>query len=160
MPNKIKYIIMGHVTKGGQDKPPVRFEKSEGGVSWAAFTVVAFRSQKVRNGQGYEDVPFFYRCKVFGKRAEWCNKWLKEKTAVLVMGEPEKNTYVDQDTGQKITNETLICSDVDFAGSKQEGGGGGNYDSGGGQSPDDDFAVGELGPVLDLDADPMESPGD
>lgn len=119
MPNKIVIMVMGHVCKGSQGNLPVRLYNEPGKTPMATFTVVAFKNQRKGDGQ-YEDVAFFFRCKVWGKRAEWCSKYLDAKTAVLIFGEPEKEEYFDRNTGEKVTSESLIVSSVDFAGSKSD----------------------------------------
>lgn len=168
MPNKIVYCVMGHVTKGGNDKPPVRLFNDEGKTAMAQFTVVAFKNQRTKEGK-YEDVPFFFRCKVWGKRAEWCKQYLQEKTAVLIFGEPEKESFFDRDTGEKIEQESLIINSIDFAGTKNsnEGGGGrrqsSDDESYAANSDPGDIDVGELGDPIDMDNPPvglMETPGD
>lgn len=165
MPNHAHAVIMGHVTKGGKDKPAVFYSAEDGQTPYASFTVVVFLNQRKPKSKEYEDVPMFFRIKVYGKRAEFCKKFLHEKTAVLIVANPRVESYYDRDTGEKIEGTSWIAQSVDFAGSKNDNSGGGrqsddaDYEA---HSSPDDFDVGDLGPAIDYDndpGDPMETPG-
>lgn len=64
-----KVILMGRLTRN----PDVRWSQGQEQKCIARFTLAVDRQQRKQEGQQAAD---FIGCVAFGKKAEWCEKWV------------------------------------------------------------------------------------
>ena len=115
-----KVILMGRLTKD----PDMR---GEGTGLVARYTLAVDRRFK-KDG---EDAADFIQCVVFGKGAEFAQKYLKKGTKMVVSGRIQTGSYTHKD-GQKVYTTDVIVEEQDFAESK-------NNQSAASASGDNDF---------------------
>ena len=113
-----KVILMGRLTKD----PDMRGE----GTGLVARYTLAVDRRFSRNEENNTD---FINIVVFGKGAEFAEKYLKKGIKVVVTGRIQTGSYTNKD-GQKVYTTDVIAEDQEFAESKNAGGNG-NY-----QAPD------------------------
>ena len=80
-----------------------------------------------------EDNTDFISCVVFGKGAEFAEKYLKKGTKIVLTGRIQTGSYTNKD-GQKVYTTDVIAEEQEFAESKGSGGQSNNQ-----TSSDDDF---------------------
>lgn len=102
-------ILMGRLTR---DPEITEFES---GMLLATYTLAVDR-QFVKEGQPEAD---FIRCKVFGKGAEFADKWLKKGIKVAIRGRIETGSYERED-GTKVYTTDIIVESQEFAESKRK----------------------------------------
>ena len=107
MPNFAQATIIGHL---GSD-PTLRTTQS-GPV--ASFSVATSRKR------GQDENTTWWRCSMFGKRAEVLCQYLKKGDPVLVSGEPYLRPWTGQDGVEHVGLE-LMVSDFAFVGGKDGG---------------------------------------
>lgn len=123
-----KVFLSGNLT---QD-PEVRYSQS--GTAYTK-TGIGVRRAFSKNGDGQNNTDFF-NLTLFGKQAEFCGRYLKKGSRVLVEGRIENDNYEDKN-GVKHYRVNIMVDSIEFADSKRSGGddsGGENYrnNSGGG----------------------------
>lgn len=101
-------IICGRLTRD----PEIRNTGSDSCV--ARYTVAVDRTFK---REGDPDADFF-NCTVFGKGADFADKYLSKGTKVIVQGRMQADNYTNKD-GQKVYSWQLIVSSQEFAESKK-----------------------------------------
>ena len=99
-----KAILMGRLTRD----PDVR---QAGETQVAKYTLAVDRRFK-------KDEADFIRCVVFGKGAEFAEKYLHQGTKVVVSGRIQTGSYDDKD-GKKVYTTDVIVEDQEFAESKK-----------------------------------------
>ena len=122
-----KVILMGRLTRD----PEVRYSQGENSTAIARYTLAVDRRFK-RDGEQTAD---FINCVVFGKSAEFTERYFRQGMRVVVCGRIQTGSYVNKD-GQKVYTTDIIVDDQEFADSKGQGGdnsgfGGGNSYGGG-----------------------------
>ena len=119
-----KVILMGRLTKD----PEIRYTASAEPLAVARYTLAVNRRFK-REGEPDAD---FINCQVFGKGAEFAEKWFKKGMLVAVSGRLQIRTF-DNDQGQRQWFTEIILDDQHFAESRSsfEGrqGSDGNYNN-------------------------------
>lgn len=110
------------------------------GKTKAKFSLAVDRKFKTENGPTAD----FFPCVCFGKLAEFCERYLKKGTKVIVRGEPQNDNYTDKN-GNKVYGWNYILNDIEFAESKSSSG----DNSSSANSNNDDFLNIEI-PVEDL----------
>lgn len=101
-------IICGRLTKD----PEVRqTEKTK----VARFTVAVGRPYS-KNGDRQTD---FFPVLAFGKNAEFCEKYLKKGSRVIVRGHMEQDKYTNKD-GNEVRDWKLMLDEIDFGESKKD----------------------------------------
>ena len=100
-------IICGRLTRD----PEVR---AGGSTQIARYTVAVDRKFK-RDGDPDAD---FFNCTVFGKGAEFAEKYFKQGTKVIVTGRMQQDNYTNKD-GEKVYAWNLIVNEQEFADSKK-----------------------------------------
>ena len=117
-----KVILMGRLTRD----PEVRYSQGENSTAIARYTLAVDRRFK-RDGEQTAD---FINCVVFGKSAEFTERYFRQGMRVVVCGRIQTGSYVNKD-GQKVYTTDVIVEDQEFADSKNQGGdsgfGGGSY---------------------------------
>ena len=122
-----KVVLMGRLTRD----PEVRYSQGENALAIARYTLAVDRRFK-RDGEQTAD---FINCVVFGKSAEFTERYFRQGMRVVVCGRIQTGSYVNKD-GQKVYTTDIIVDDQEFADSKGQGGdnssfGGGNSYGGG-----------------------------
>lgn len=105
-----KVILMGRLTKD----PDMR---GEGTNLVARYSLAVDRRFKDNDGNYPTD---FINIVVFGKGAEFAEKYLKKGTKVVVTGRIQTGSYTNKD-GQKVYTTDIIAEDQEFAESKSSG---------------------------------------
>ncbi|MCI8274981.1 MAG: single-stranded DNA-binding protein [Lachnospiraceae bacterium] len=118
-----KVILMGRLTRD----PDVRYSQS--GLAIARYTLaVDRRFVRSNEGGGDQQTADFISCVVFGKGAEFAEKYLHQGTKIAVSGRIQTGSYTNRD-GQKVYTTEVVVDDQEFAESKnaaaQNMGGGG-----------------------------------
>lgn len=119
MANKV--FLMGRLTKD----PDLR---GEGNNLVAKYSLAVDRRFKDNDGNYPTD---FINIVVFGKGAEFAEKYLKKGTKVVVTGRIQTGSYTNKD-GQKVYTTDVVAEDQEFAESK-------SHASEGSNSSDNDF---------------------
>lgn len=103
-----KFVFMGRLTRD----PEIRF----GGVNntcVAKFGLAVDRRFK-REGEPTAD---FFNVTAFGRLGEFCEKYLKKGTKVVMEGEIRNDNYTDKE-GRQVYGFTFVASSIEFAESK------------------------------------------
>ena len=93
--------------------PEVRYSQGENPTAVAKYTLAVDRRFK-RDGEPTAD---FIRCVVFGKPAEFTEKYFRKGTKICISGRIQTGSYTNRD-GQKIYTTDVIVEEQDFAESK------------------------------------------
>lgn len=102
-------IMMGRLTRD----PEIRYSTGENAMAIGSFSIAVDRRIK-REGQPTAD---FFNCTVFGKQAEFLEKYFHKGTKVVLRGNLQNDNYTNKD-GQKVTATKIIVENLEFAESK------------------------------------------
>jgi single-strand DNA-binding protein len=117
-----KCLFLGRL---GRD-PEVRYSTGENATAIARFSLAVDRKFK-RSGD--EQTADFINCLAFGKQAEFCEKYLKQGTKIVITSHVQCGSYTNKD-GAKVYTTDFVIDEVEFAESKShEGGNNGNKNS-------------------------------
>ena len=127
-----KVILMGRLTRD----PEIRYSQNENGTAVARYTLAVDRRFK-RDGEQDAD---FIGCVVFGKGAEFAEKYLAKGTKIVIIGRIQTGSYTDRETGKKVYTTDVIVEEQEFAESKaaSQGNGGGYQNAGSNNSTSGD----------------------
>ncbi len=115
-----KVILMGRLTRD----PEVRYSQNGNNTAVGRYTLAVDRRFK-REGQPEAD---FINCTVFGKSAEFAEKYFKQGTKILVTGSLQQDNYTNKN-GEKVYSFQVVVDEQEFAESKNSNAGGnGNSD--------------------------------
>lgn len=118
-----KAILIGNVSRD----PELRYTLNKR--AYVRFTVAVGFSWKDQNGELKENTDFI-SIVAWGPLAEFCGKYLKKGTGVLVEGRIQTGSYEAKDgTGKRYTTD-ILASTVQFIGAKKEDSVGKNYANG------------------------------
>ena len=119
-----KVILMGRLTRD----PEVRYTQGENAMAIARFTLAVDRRFK---RQGDEQTADFVNCVVFGKTAEFAERYLHQGTKVVGCGRLQTGSYTNKD-GNRVYTTDVVLDEVEFAESKnasqQNGGNQGKHE--------------------------------
>lgn len=104
-----KVIMMGRLTRD----PEVRYSQGASQTAIARFSLAVDRRWK-REGEPEAD---FFNCTVFGKQAEFVEKYLNQGTKVVITGHIQNDNYTNKE-GQKVYSVQIIVEEIEFAESK------------------------------------------
>ena len=104
-----KVIMMGRLTRD----PEVRYSQGANATAIARFSLAVDRRWK-REGEPDAD---FFNCTVFGRQADFVEKYLRQGTKVVVTGRIQNDNYTNKD-GQKVYSVQIIVEEIEFAESK------------------------------------------
>ena len=110
-----KVILMGRLTKD----PDVRYSGADNSMAIARYTLAVDRRFKREDDNQTAD---FISCVVFGKGAEFAEKFLHQGTKIAVTGRIQTGSYTNKD-GQKVYTTDVVVEEQEFAESKSSGGG-------------------------------------
>lgn len=102
-----KVILVGRICRD----PEVRY--AQAGTAVGRFSIAVDRRFK-KDGQPSAD---FFNCTVFGKQAEFTEKYLRKGTKMVIVGSIQNNDYTNKD-GQKVKDVQIIVDEMEFAESK------------------------------------------
>lgn len=106
-----KVILMGRLTRD----PDVRYSQGENSIAIARYTLAVDR-RKTKDGQQEAD---FISCVVFGKSAEFAEKYFRKGLQVCISGRIQTGSYTNKD-GQKVYTTEVMVEEQEFAESKSE----------------------------------------
>ena len=112
-----KVVLMGRLTRD----PEVRYSQGENALAIARYTLAVDRRFK-RDGEQSAD---FINCVVFGKSAEFTERYFRQGMRVTVCGRIQTGSYTNKD-GQKVYTTDVIVEDQEFAESKSASAGSDN----------------------------------
>lgn len=111
-----KVILMGRMTRD----PDIRYSQGQDQQCVARFTLAVNRNQKKQEGRQEAD---FISCVAFGKKAEFCEKWTRKGTKIILSGRIATGSYTNRD-GAKVYTTDVIAEEIEFAESKVAAGNG------------------------------------
>lgn len=120
-----KCALLGRLTR----EPDIRYSTGENAIAIARYTLAVDRRFK-RDGEQSAD---FINCIVFGKGAEFAEKYLHKGTKIAVIGHIQTGSYTNKD-GVKVYTTDVVIDEQEFAESKGSGNSG-SVDA----KTDDDF---------------------
>ena len=106
-----KVVLVGRLTKN----PEVRYSQGENQTAIARYTVAVDRRFK-RDGEPTAD---FINCVVFGKSAEFAEKYFRQGLRVAISGRITTGSYTNKD-GVKVYTTEVIVEEQEFAESRAE----------------------------------------
>lgn len=104
-----KVVLMGRLTRD----PEVRYAKTDSSLAIARYTLAVDRRFK-REGEPDAD---FISCTVFGKSAEFAEKYFHQGIKIVISGRIQTGSYTNQE-GQKVYTTDVIVEEQEFAESK------------------------------------------
>ena len=107
-----KVILMGRLTKD----PEVRYTQGEKPTAVAKYGLAVNRAIKRER----EPDADFINCVVFGKAAEFAEKYLRKGSRVVISGRIQTGSYTNKD-GVKVYTTDVVVEEQEFAESKQKG---------------------------------------
>ena len=105
--NKVE--LMGRLTRN----PEMRYSSGENQTAIARYTLAVDRRR--RNGE--ENAADFINCVVFGRGAEFAEKYLHKGTKLVVIGRIQTGSFTRQDGTKAYTTEVVV-EEQEFAESK------------------------------------------
>ena len=112
-----KVILMGRLTRD----PEVRYTTGADMMAVARYSLAVKR----RSRRGSDEQTDFINCIVFGKPAEFAEKYLHRGSKILVTGRIQTGSYTNKD-GQKVYTTDVVVEEQEFAESKNASGGTGS----------------------------------
>ena len=116
-----KVVLVGRLTRD----PEVRYSQGNNATAVARYTVAVDRRFK-RDGEPTAD---FIPCVVFGRSAEFAEKYFRQGMRVSISGRIQTGSYTNKD-GVKVYTTEVIVEEQEFAESKSaaaSNGGDSNY---------------------------------
>ena len=104
-----KTVLMGRLTAD----PQVRYSQGDNATAVARYTVAVDRRFK-RDGEPTAD---FIPCVVFGRSAEFAEKYFRQGMRVSVSGRIQTGSYTNKD-GNKVYTTDVVVEEQEFAESK------------------------------------------
>ena len=104
-----KAVLVGRLTRD----PEVRYSQGDNTTAVARYTVAVDRRFK-RDGEPTAD---FIPCVVFGRSAEFAEKYFRQGMRVSVSGRIQTGSYTNKD-GNKVYTTEVVIEEQDFAESK------------------------------------------
>ena len=104
-----KAVLVGRLTRD----PEVRYSQGDNTTAVARYTVAVDRRFK-RDGEPTAD---FIPCVVFGRSAEFAEKYFRQGMRVSISGRIQTGSYTNKD-GVKVYTTEVIVEDQEFAESK------------------------------------------
>lgn len=112
-----KVILCGRLTRD----PDVRWSQGQDQKCIARYTLAVDR--KIRNPQEGQQTADFIACIVFGRGAEFAERYLRQGMKMIVTGRIQTGSYTNRE-GQKIYTTDVVVEEQEFAESKNSQGGG------------------------------------
>lgn len=125
-----KIILVGRLTRD----PEVRYSSGEIQTAVARYMLAVERRFKRNN----EPTADFIQCVVFGKSAEFAEKYFRQGMRISVSGRIQTGSYTNKD-GVRVYTTEVIVEEQEFAESKSESASAHAHVSQEGASSDDGF---------------------
>ena len=106
-----KAVLVGRLTRD----PEVRYSQGENATAVARYTVAVERRFK-RDGEPTAD---FIPCVVFGRSAEFAEKYFRQGMRISVSGRIQTGSYTNKD-GVRVYTTEVIVEEQEFAESRTE----------------------------------------
>ena len=111
-----KVILMGRLTRD----PEVRYSQGERAMAIARYTLaVDRRGRRGGNGDDSAQTADFIPCVVFGRSAEFAEKYFRQGMRVSISGRIQTGSYTNKD-GVKVYTTEVIVEEQEFAESRAE----------------------------------------
>lgn len=107
-----KVILMGRLTRD----PEVRYSQGENALAIARYTLAVDRRFK-RDGEQTAD---FINCVVFGRSAEFAERYFRQGMRVTISGRIQTGSYTNRE-GVKVYTTEVVVEEQEFAESKSAG---------------------------------------
>ena len=104
-----KVILMGRLTRD----PEVRYSAGENALAIARYTLAVDRRFR-RDGEATAD---FISCVVFGRGAEFAEKYFHQGIRIVVSGRIQTGSYTNRE-GQKVYTTDVVVEEQEFVESK------------------------------------------
>ena len=104
-----KVILMGRLTRD----PEVRYSAGENALAIARYTLAVDR----RFRRDSDQTADFISCVVFGKGAEFAEKYFRQGIKIAVTGRIQTGSYTNRE-GQKVYTTEVVVEEQEFAESK------------------------------------------
>ena len=104
-----KVILMGRLTRD----PEVRYSQGENTLAIARYSLAVDRRFK-RDGEATAD---FINCVVFGKSAEFAERYFRQGMRVTISGRIQTGSYTNKE-GVKVYTTEVVVEEQEFAESK------------------------------------------
>ena len=104
-----KVVLVGRLTRD----PEVRYSQGNNATAVARYTVAVDRRFK-RDGEPTAD---FIPCVVFGRSAEFAEKYFRQGMRVSISGRIQTGSYTNKD-GNRVYTTDVVVEEQDFAESK------------------------------------------
>ena len=104
-----KVVLMGRLTRD----PEVRYSQGEKATAIARYTLAVDRTFK-RDGEQTAD---FINCVVFGRSAEFAERYFRQGTKIAISGRIQTGSYTNKD-GVKVYTTEVVVEEQEFAESK------------------------------------------
>lgn len=95
-----KVILMGRLTRD----PEIRYSAGENATAVARYTLAVDRRIKSEGGENAD----FIRCVVFGKGAEFAEKYIRQGTKIAITGRIQTGSYLDRDNKRVYTTDVIV----------------------------------------------------
>ena len=102
-------VLMGRLTRD----PDVKYTQGSNPMAVARFTLAVDRRFK-KEGEATAD---FINCVVFGKSAEFTERYYRQGMRVCISGRIQTGSYINKD-GQKVYTTDVVVEEQEFAESK------------------------------------------
>lgn len=109
--NMNKVILVGRLTRD----PEVRYSQGENAIAVARYTLAVDRRFKREN----EPTADFIPCTVFGRLAEFAEKYFRQGMRVSISGRIQTGSYTNKE-GVKVYTTEVMVEEHEFAQSKSE----------------------------------------
>ena len=104
-----KVVLMGRLTRD----PEVRYSQGEKATAIARYTLAVDRTF-TRDGEQTAD---FINCVVFGRSAEFAERYFRQGTKIAISGRIQTGSYTNKD-GVKVYTTEVVVDEQEFAESK------------------------------------------
>lgn len=104
-----KVVLVGRLTRD----PEVRYSQGDNATAVARYTLAVNRKFK-KDGEPTAD---FIPCVVFGRSAEFTEKYFRKGMQVAISGRIQTGSYTNKD-GQKVYTTDVVVEEQEFAESK------------------------------------------
>ena len=111
-----KVVVMGNMTRD------IELRTIPSGTRVADITVAV--NDRVKKGEEWVDESTFVDITVWGKTAEFVERFGGKGKSVLIEGRLKQDKWVDKQSGQNRTKLKVVAENVVFCGGKDGGGGG------------------------------------
>ena len=108
-----KVVLVGRLTRD----PEVRYSQGDNATAVARYTIAVDRRFKRDNEPSADFIP----CVIFGRSAEFAEKYFRQGMRVAISGRIQTGSYTNKD-GVKVYTTEVIVEDQEFAESKAAAG--------------------------------------